>query len=83
MPAKNYIISLDIGTTHVKALLTDLKARKIDVVLQDYRILYPGPGMVEQDPDELLEATINSISELILKNNIKSNDRISIKSKLS
>ena len=74
MPAKNYIISLDIGTTHVKALLTDLKARKIDVVLQDYRILYPGPGMVEQDPDELLEATINSISELILKNNIKSND---------
>jgi len=76
MPIENYIISLDIdiGTTHVKALLSDLKARIIDVVLQDYRTLYPGPGMVEQDPDELLEATINSISELILKNNIKSND---------
>ena len=48
------LIGIDIGTTAVKAVMTDLSG----VRLADYAVVYPthrpGPGMVEQDPEDWL-----------------------------
>ena len=76
MSGKNYIVSLDIGTTHVKALLSNLKADVIDITTEDYKTLYPGPEMVEQNPDEVLYAVVKSIKSLINKNNIRKDDKV-------
>lgn len=57
------IISLDIGTTVVKAVAFSLLGEELSVFEQPLSLLYPQEGYVEQKPQELLRAC-----DLVLKN---------------
>ena len=51
---KRYIISLDAGTTSVRAFLYDLAARAfVHRARQEVACTYPFPGWVEQDAEEI------------------------------
>lgn len=51
---KRYIISLDAGTTSVRAFLYDLAARAfVHRARQEVACVYPFPGWVEQDAEEI------------------------------
>ncbi|HEY3854851.1 MAG TPA: glycerol kinase GlpK [Verrucomicrobiae bacterium] len=48
-----YILSLDAGTTSVRAIIFDKEGRMKTVAQKEIRQIYPKPGWVEQDPQEI------------------------------
>ena len=65
MPASGYILSIDQGTTGTTSLLVDGSGR---VVWQSYREItqiYPHPGWVEHDPNELFDSVLETIDDLL------------------
>ena len=64
--SKRYIIALDQGTTSSKAFLYDIdKAVITDSSGIEYTQYYPQPGWVEQDPNEIFESQIRSLTNVI------------------
>ena len=55
--AQAHLIGIDIGTTSVKAVLIDLAGHRLDAFASPYPTRRPGPGLVEQDPDDWLRLT--------------------------
>ncbi|HWZ13905.1 MAG TPA: gluconokinase [Mucilaginibacter sp.] len=62
-----YVLGIDIGTGSVKAVAVDLQCRSFEVCQQHYSFSSPKPGYHEQDPEEILNAFINSIHGIIEK----------------
>ncbi|MFA5026884.1 MAG: glycerol kinase GlpK [Candidatus Methylomirabilota bacterium] len=48
-----YILALDQGTTSSRAILFDRQARPIAQAQRELRQIYPQPGWVEHDPEEI------------------------------
>lgn len=71
MKKKKYIISLDIGTTSTKGLLFEIGGEIIDDQSKSYPVYYPDKSMVEQDPDEVLNAVVKVVNTLIVANRIE------------
>jgi gluconokinase len=73
-----YIIALDIGTGSTKGLLYKIGSKIGNGVLclrsESYPTYYPGPGKVEQDPDEILESVIKVIYALVSDNGLNPAD---------
>lgn len=61
-----YYIGLDVGTSSVKAMLTDEKSI-IGVVSRDYPLSFPFPGWSEQNPEDWYRESIEAIKELTAK----------------
>ncbi|GAB3166874.1 gluconokinase [Telluribacter humicola] len=56
-----FIIGADIGTTNVKSVAFDLSGNILASHSVGYPIYYPQTDWSEQDPDEMLRATLESI----------------------
>ncbi|HEB31213.1 MAG TPA: hypothetical protein ENI15_10125 [Spirochaetes bacterium] len=65
-----YLIALDIGTGSAKGLLYKIGGRVVCVRSQGYPTYYPGPGRVEQDPQEILEAVVKVVGNLVSDNGL-------------
>ena len=61
---KNYILSIDSGTTGVTLLLIDKKLNVVKKVYSELKQYYPKPGWVEHDPIELIEKITELIAEI-------------------
>uniref|UniRef100_A0A336KAQ0 Glycerol kinase 5 n=1 Tax=Culicoides sonorensis TaxID=179676 RepID=A0A336KAQ0_CULSO len=61
MSPHNYIAGLDIGTTSVRCFIYDSKTQIHGRGSQHITLLYPKPGYVEIDPEELFKSVINVI----------------------
>ena len=48
-----YILSLDAGTTSVRAIVFDQEGQMRAVAQKEIRQIYPKPGWLEQDPQEI------------------------------
>src|SRR5690348_6575725 len=48
-----YILALDAGTTSVRAIIFDRAGRVRGVAQKEIRQIFPKPGWVEQDPQEI------------------------------
>lgn len=69
-----YSIGVDIGTTSTKAIVFNDAGETIQEASISYPLLTPEVKAAEQDPNEILEAVINTISEVIQKANLKPNE---------
>jgi glycerol kinase len=69
-----YIIALDQGTTSSRAVLVDHDARMVDFVQRPFTQIYPKPGWVEHNPQEILFSQIGSLSELVARHNLGPDD---------
>jgi glycerol kinase len=49
----DYILALDQGTTSSRALVFDRAGRVVALSQREFRQIYPRPGWVEHDPDEI------------------------------
>ncbi len=58
------LIGLDVGTTATKALLFDLTGRVIASATRSYGLIMPRPGWVEQDPEEIWRAVVETLRAL-------------------
>ncbi|NNK74682.1 MAG: glycerol kinase, partial [Maribacter sp.] len=63
--SKQYIISLDQGTTSSRALLVDQDGIIVNMVQQEFQQIFPKPGWVEHDPKEILESQLHVMHELV------------------
>jgi glycerol kinase len=60
-----YILSLDAGTTSVRAIVFDHEGRARSVAQKEIRQIYPQPGWVEQDPQEIWSSQISVAIEAL------------------
>ena len=68
---KQYILSIDQGTSSSRAILFDKNQNVIGVEQEELQILYPEKGWVEQDPLEIIDTVYKTIERLQIKYNIK------------
>lgn len=61
----HYIIGIDIGTTHTKAVVATAAAEVVTEIKAGYPSLQPAPGYHEQDPQQILEAVIEVLTKAI------------------
>lgn len=70
----SYMMGVDIGTTSTKAVLFSKKGEVIISKSKGYPLHSPTPSVAEQDPDEIFQAVIYSISEVMKASEIKKED---------
>jgi glycerol kinase len=61
------ILALDQGTTSSRAILFDERARVLAVAQREYTQIYPRPGWVEHDPEEIWSTQIGVAAEAMAK----------------
>ncbi len=72
--SKRYVIALDQGTTSSRAVLIDHEARMVDFVQRPFTQIYPKPGWVEHNPQEILFSQLGSLTELIARHDLTADD---------
>ncbi|EHF01288.1 glycerol kinase [Olsenella sp. oral taxon 809 str. F0356] len=68
--SKDYVIALDQGTTSSRAVLVDREGRMVDCVQRSYQQIYPQPGWVEHNPQEILLSQLGSLTELVSRHGL-------------
>ena len=67
---EKYIVALDQGTTSSRAVLVDHAGRMVDCVQRTYPQIYPKPGWVEHNPQEILYSQLGSLTELASRHSL-------------
>ena len=50
---RKYVLALDQGTTSSRAIVFDRRGTILSVAQQEFQQIYPKPGWVEHDPEEI------------------------------
>ncbi|MFX1238238.1 MAG: glycerol kinase 5, partial [Promethearchaeota archaeon] len=74
----SYILTLDVGTTNIKAFLIDENANIVAQAKRRPRYITDEPGQVEQDPLEIWYFSKEVMEEVIASKNLKASDINSI-----
>jgi len=56
-----YLLAIDQGTTSTRAIVFDLALAPVASAQQELRQIYPAPGFVEHDPEEIWSATLATV----------------------
>ncbi|WP_216827552.1 glycerol kinase GlpK [Alkalihalobacterium elongatum] len=71
---KKYILSLDQGTTSTRAIIFNQQGEIVDVEQKEFTQIFPKPGWVEHNANEIWASVLSVISGVLLKTNIKAKD---------
>ena len=63
--SETLLLGIDEGTTTVKATLFDTHLRPVAEARRAVATSHPAPSFVEQDPEEVLEAVVSSVAEVL------------------
>jgi glycerol kinase len=63
----NYLLAIDQGTTSTRAILFDDALTPVVTAQREFAQIYPGPGLVEHDPEEIWSTTIATAREAMAK----------------
>jgi glycerol kinase len=74
MSNRKFIIALDQGTTSSRSVLFDQKGQILDIAQQEFTQIFPKSGWVEHDPMEILSSQMETLSNLIKKNDVSANE---------
>ena len=74
MAGRRYVIALDQGTTSSRAALVDRSGRMVDVVQRPFQQIFPKPGWVEHNPQEILFSQLGCCSELVARHGLGADD---------
>jgi len=69
---KEFILALDQGTTSSRAIVFDRNGLPVSVAQKEFTQIYPKPGWVEHDPDEIWSSQAGVAVEAITKAGVKS-----------
>ena len=56
-----YLLAIDQGTTSTRAIVFDPALAPVASAQQELRQIYPAPGLVEHDPEEIWSATLATV----------------------
>ncbi|RLD11480.1 MAG: glycerol kinase, partial [Chlamydiae bacterium] len=68
---KDFIIALDQGTTSSRCVIVNHDGHIVNSAQQEFTQIYPKPGWVEHDPQEIWESQNSVMAEAIAKCDIK------------
>ena len=60
---QKYILSLDQGTTSTRAIIFDTSGIPVRTAQREFKQIYPRPGWVEHDPDDILGTALEVMRE--------------------
>jgi glycerol kinase len=72
--ANEYILALDQGTTSSRSIIVDRAGAIRAAASQEFRQIYPQPGWVEHDPEEIWQTQIATAHEAIARAGIQPGD---------
>lgn len=75
---KDYIIVVDQGTTGTRVILFDKEGEIISSAYREIEQIYPQPGWVEHNPEEIYQSTIRCVKEVLSQSNVSSRQIIGI-----
>ncbi|HOB19255.1 MAG TPA: glycerol kinase GlpK [Candidatus Atribacteria bacterium] len=67
---EKYVLALDQGTTSCRAVLYDRQGRIAGSKAKEFRQIYPKPGWVEHDPEEIWECQLGVMRSLLKEKDI-------------
>lgn len=73
MTGSQYILALDEGTTSCRAIVFSHAGTAVSIAQQEIRQIYPQPGSVEHDPEEIWTRQLAVAREALQKANITPN----------
>lgn len=68
--SKDYILSIDQGTTSSRAVLFNHKGEIVESSQQEFQQFFPKPGWVEHDANEIWTSVLACIAEVLRKSDI-------------
>jgi len=68
------LIAIDQGTTSTRAIVYDAALTPLAVAQRELRQIYPAPGEVEHDPEEIWRAVIDTVREALAKARLMAGD---------
>jgi glycerol kinase len=69
-----YLIAIDQGTTSTRAVLFDAALSRVAIAQQEFRQIYPAPGLVEHDPEEIWTTILATVREVMAKGGAAAKD---------
>ncbi|HWR37928.1 MAG TPA: glycerol kinase GlpK [Patescibacteria group bacterium] len=72
--SKKYVLALDQGTTSSRAILFDETSSIVAVAQKEFTQIFPKPGWVEHNADEIWATQIGVVSEVVAKAGISHKD---------
>ena len=73
-----YIIALDQGTTSSRCILFNKSGEIVSSAQQEFTQIFPKPGWVEHDPNEIWSSQIGVVAQCLAKVNLSAGDVESI-----
>ncbi|MDR3085745.1 MAG: glycerol kinase GlpK [Christensenellaceae bacterium] len=73
-----YIVALDQGTTSSRAVVMDEKGRIVSGHAIEFRQIYPQPGWVEHDPNDILYSQLGALKSAVQKAGIDAKEILGI-----
>jgi glycerol kinase len=68
------LIAIDQGTTSTRAIAFDAALKPLGLAQRELRQIYPAPGLVEHDPEEIWAATLACVREAMAQANLRPQD---------
>jgi len=72
--SKQYVLALDQGTTSSRAIIFDKTSQIVSVAQKDFTQIYPKPGWVEHNADEIWATQIGVAAEAVAKAGIDASE---------
>ena len=63
----SYIVAIDQGTTSTRAIVFDKSLAPLAIVQREFRQIYPAPGWVEHDPEDLWHTVVQTVRAALSK----------------
>jgi glycerol kinase len=70
----SYVVAIDQGTTSTRAIVFDGKLTPVAVAQRELRQIYPAPGWVEHDPEDIWSAVVETVRGALAKAGIDAKD---------
>src|SRR5215207_3239259 len=70
----SYLIAIDQGTTSTRAIVFDAKLAPVATAQQELHQIYPQPGWVEHDPEEIWTGVVATVRGAMAKAGVGAKD---------
>ncbi|MGE3150049.1 MAG: glycerol kinase GlpK [Pseudorhodoplanes sp.] len=70
----DHLIAIDQGTTSTRAIVFDARLNIVTASQQELRQIYPAPGLVEHDPEEIWSSVVATVREAMTKARLEARD---------
>ena len=74
----SFIVALDQGTTSSRAIVFDHGGRPVAVAQEEFRQIFPRPGWVEHDPEEIWTTQANVLAAVMTRAGVTARDVVAV-----